>query len=60
MTRSRTTGLPADNDDVLAAFHAEVARLMSLSREAFAGLDPDGLAPLVATIHVVASKVPAS
>jgi hypothetical protein len=60
MTDHRTNDLPADSDDVLAAFHAEVVRLMSLSREAFAALAPDGLAPLVATIHVTASKVPAS
>lgn len=59
MTHSRTTDLPADNA-VLAAFNAEVARLMSLSRQAFAALDPDGLAPLVATIQVTASKVSAS
>jgi hypothetical protein len=57
MTDRRRTSLSADNDDVLAAFHAEVARLASLSQEAFAALDPDALAPLVASIRASSSEV---
>ena len=47
----------AAEDDVLGDFHAEVARLLSLSQEAFAAVDPDVLEPLVATIRVTPSKV---
>ena len=57
MTHRRRTGPSAKNDEVLAAFNAEVASLMSLSREAFAAVDPDVLVPLVVTIRVSPSEV---
>lgn len=60
MTHRRRTGPSAKNDEVLAAFNAEVASLKSLSREAFAAVDPDVLVPLVVTIRVSPSKVSAS
>jgi hypothetical protein len=57
MTDRREIRPTADRADVLAGFHAEVGRLMSLSREAFAAVDPDVMRPLVATIRVTSSKV---
>jgi hypothetical protein len=60
MTDRRMTGLPADNESALADFHVEVARLMSLSQDAFAVLDPDALPSIVATIRATSSQAPAS
>lgn len=60
MTDRRRTVPPADTDPTLAAFHAEVVRLMSLSQEAFGDLDPDALAPIVAAIRATPSDVTAS
>ena len=42
---------------MLAAFHAEVARLMGLSQAAFAAVNPHALVPLVATIRATHSEV---
>jgi hypothetical protein len=57
MTDRCKTGLTGNNDAALAAFHAEVDRLMSLTKDAFADLDPDVLTPIVATIRATPSEV---
>jgi hypothetical protein len=57
MNERHRPGLPSNNGDMLAAFHAEVARLMSLSHEAFAELDPGVLEPIVTTIRATSSEV---
>ena len=57
MTDRRGTDLPAQDEDMLAAFHAEVARLMGLSQAAFAAVNPHALVPLVATIRATHSEV---
>jgi hypothetical protein len=53
MTDRRRTGISSHREPTLTAFHAEVTRLMSLSWDAFADLDPDALVPLVATIRAI-------
>jgi hypothetical protein len=57
MTAGCPTRLPANDDDALSAFHAELAHLMSLSEEAFAVLSPDALTPLVAKVRATPSEV---
>ncbi len=59
MTACRRTGLSPHND-VLAGFHAEVARLMALSQEDFAALDAHALTSIPATIRVIPSEVSSS
>ncbi len=49
MNEHHGPGLPSNHNDSLAAFYAEVARLMSLSHEAFAELDAGDLEPIFAT-----------
>jgi hypothetical protein len=60
MADRRRTGISSHREPTLTAFHAEVTRLMSLSWDAFADLDPDALVPLVATIRAIPREVPAS
>jgi hypothetical protein len=59
MTACRRTALSPHND-VLAGFDAEMARLMSLSEEDFATLDPHALTSIPATIRVIPSEVSSS
>lgn len=60
MTDCRRHGHPSHSDRGLAAFHAEVDRLMSLGQGSFAALSPEDLTPLLATISVTPSKVSSS
>jgi hypothetical protein len=60
MTDRPRTDLQAKNRSALAAFHAEVTRLMALSPESFAELHPAALAPLVATIRATPREMTTS
>lgn len=57
MTEPRGIRRSTDEEGALAAFHAEVARLLELDRETFAELDTGDLEPIVATIRATPSKV---
>jgi hypothetical protein len=59
MTHRPDIGLPV-NYDALTAFRAEVVRLMSLTEEAFADVEPHALTPIPATIRATSSGVSCS
>jgi hypothetical protein len=60
MTDDCETDVLPEEQNPLAALSAEVERLLSLTPEAFAVLDPGALTPIVATIRATFSEVSVS